>query len=160
MSFRNERRSLKSLPIQLKYATVLTLISSSASLAMMFVMAWFIQRNYSLFMSTDLGISSQVLDIVRREQRLLETSLVILFLVSLILIFGTAFYITRRLTGPIVALERHLLLLARGDWSKEFRLRKQDEFQELSQLVNKLRQAHLDEVKSFSGTPPAKKILA
>ena len=108
-------------------------------LLMIFVMGWFIQRNYTLFMGDELGVSSQVVEIVRREQNLLEMSLLILFLVSITVIFAAAFYVTRKLTGPLVALQRHLWLYAEGDWSRDFRLRQNDEFKELETLVNKVR---------------------
>ena len=70
------------LPIQLKYAMILTLVSGFTALVMIFVMAWFIQRNYNLFMGDELGVSTQVIEIVRHEQKLLEISLFILFVVN------------------------------------------------------------------------------
>ena len=78
----NERRKGLGLPIQLKYAMLLTLIGGFTSLVMIFVMAWFIQRNYNLFMGDELGVSAQVIEVVKREQQLLEVSLFLLFLVS------------------------------------------------------------------------------
>ena len=74
------QRKYRGLPIQLKYAMVLTIVSAFTALVMIFVMAWFIQRNYSLFMGDELGISAQVIEVVRHEQRVLEISLFILFL--------------------------------------------------------------------------------
>lgn len=115
---------------------------------MIFVMAWFIQRNYNLFMGDELGLSAQVIELVRHEQRLLEVSLFVLFLFSVTMTFASAFYVTRKLTGPIVALQRHLWLFTRGDWSRDFRLRKNDEFKELEALVNHLRQVHNQETPS------------
>jgi len=139
-----DRRRLRGLPIQLKYAMLLTLVAGFSSLIMIFVMAWFIQRNYSLFMGDELGISAQVIEVVRQEQRILEMALFILFLFSITVMFATTFYVTRKLTGPIMALQRHLLLFVRGDWSRDFRLRRNDEFKELEPLVNSLRDAHLN----------------
>ena len=57
--------------------------------------------------------------------------------------FAATFYVTRKLTGPIVALQRQLWLYSRGDWSRDFRLRHNDEFKELEPLVNQMRQNHL-----------------
>lgn len=144
----NERRRNTGLPVQLKYAVALTLVASFTSLVMIFVMAWFIQRNYNLFMGDELGLSAQVIELVRHEQRLLEVSLFVLFLFSVTMTFASAFYVTRKLTGPIVALQRHLWLFTRGDWSRDFRLRKNDEFKELEALVNHLRQVHNQETPS------------
>ncbi|MBI4404347.1 MAG: hypothetical protein HY537_09315 [Deltaproteobacteria bacterium] len=136
-----ERRSrFRGFPIQLKYAMGLTLVAGFINLVMIFVMAWFIQRNYNLFMGDELGVSAQVVEIVRREQRLLETCLFILFLFSITAMFAACLYVTRRLTGPVIALQRHLLLFNRGDFSRTFRLRKEDEFKELEPLVNQLRE--------------------
>lgn len=107
---------------------------------MIFVMAWFIQRNYNLFMGDELGVSAQVIEVVRHEQKLLEISLFILFLASISVMFAATLYVTRKLTGPVVALERHLLLYNQGDWTRDFKLRRNDEFKELEVLVNQLRE--------------------
>jgi len=136
-------RKFHGLPIQLKYAMFLTLVAGFTTLVMIFVMAWFIQRNYNLFMGDELGVSAQVIEVVRHEQKLLEISLFILFLFSITVMFTATFYVTRKLTGPIVALQRHLWLYSRGDWSRDFRLRRNDEFKELEPLVNQVRQSHL-----------------
>lgn len=137
------KRQYRGLPIQLKYAMVLTLVSAFTALVMIFVMAWFIQRNYSLFMGDELGISAQVIEVVRHEQRLLEISLFFLFLFSITMTFAAAFYVTRRLTGPIIALQRQLWLYSQGDWTRDFRLRKDDEFKEFETLLHQIRQTYL-----------------
>jgi signal transduction histidine kinase len=139
-----ERRRSQGLPVQLKYAVVLTLVASFTSLIMIFVMAWFIQRNYNLFMGDELGISAQVIEVVRHEQQLLEIALFILFLFSIAVTFVSTFYVTRKLTGPMVALQRQLWLFSRGDWSRTFRLRQNDEFRELESIVNQMREYHLN----------------
>ena len=136
-------RKYYGLPIQLKYAMLLTLVAGFTALVMIFVMAWFIQRNYNLFMGDELGVSAQVIEIVRHEQRLLEISLFILFLFSITVMFAATFYVTRKLTGPVVALQRQLWLYSRGDWTRDFRLRRNDEFKELEALVNQMRMNHL-----------------
>src|SRR4051794_2481388 len=138
-----ERRRYYGFPVQLKYAMILTLVASFTSLLMIFVMAWFIQRNYNLFMGDELGISAQVIEVVRHEQQLLEVSLFVMFLFSITVTFAATFFVTRKLTGPMVALQRHLWLFSRGDWSREFRLRQSDEFRELESLVNQMREHHL-----------------
>ena len=136
-------RKYHGLPVQLKYAMFLTLVSAFSALVMIFVMAWFIQRNYSLFMGDELGISAQVIEVVRHEQKLLELSLFILFLFSITVTFMATFYVTRKLTGPMVALQRQLWLYSRGDWTRDFRLRHNDEFKEVEMLVNQMRQNYL-----------------
>jgi len=138
------RRRIYTFPIQLKYAMMLTLVSGFTSLVMIFVTAWFIQRNYNLFMGGELGISSQVIEILKHEQTVLELSLFILFMVTITVTFASTFYVTRKLTGPIVALQRHLILFSRGDWSRDFRLRQNDEFRDLENIVNDVRRLHLD----------------
>lgn len=138
-----EKRRFRGLPIQLKYAVALTMSVSLTSLIMIFAMAWFLQRNYNLFMGDELGISAQVIEVVRHEQRLLETSLFVLFFLSISVTFTTTFLITRKLTGPVIALQRYLWLLSQGDWSRDFRLRANDEFKELETLVNQIRGTHL-----------------
>lgn len=143
----NERK-YHGLPIQLKYATILTLVTGFTTLVMIFVMAWFIQRNYNLFMGDELGVSAQVIEVVRHEQKLLEISLFILFLFAITVMFTATLYVTRKLTGPMVALQRQLWLYSRGDWTRDFRLRGNDEFKELEALVNQMRQNHLSAVKS------------
>lgn len=140
-------RKYHGLPVQMKYAMLLTLVAGFTTLVMIFVMAWFIQRNYNLFMGDELGVSAQVIEIVRREQKLLELSLFVLFLFSITVMFTATFYVTRKLTGPVVALQRQLWLYSRGDWSRDFRLRKNDEFKELEMLLNQVRQNHLGSVK-------------
>jgi len=139
-----QQRRFRGLPIQLKYAMGLTLVSAFTALVMIFVMAWFIQRNYSLFMGDELGISAQVIEVVRHEQKLLEISLFLLFLFTISVAFAAAFFATRRLTGPIVALQRQLWLYSQGDWSRDFRLRNDDEFKELEGLLSGIRQAYLN----------------
>ena len=131
------------MPVQLKYAVILTLITATMNLFLTFVVAWFVQRNYNLFMGDELGISAQVVEIVRREQLLLEWALLILFLASVIVTFAATLFVTRKLTGPIISLERHLIHFSRGDWTRDFRLRKNDEFKELEAIVNDLRKTHL-----------------
>ncbi|MBI1861202.1 MAG: methyl-accepting chemotaxis protein [Deltaproteobacteria bacterium] len=138
-----EQRQFKSMPVQLKYAVILTLITAAMNLILTFVVAWFVQRNYNLFMGDELGISAQVVEIVRREQRLLEWALLILFLASVFVTFASTLFVTRKLTGPIISLERHLIHFSRGDWTRDFRLRKNDEFKELEAIVNDLRKTHL-----------------
>jgi HAMP domain-containing protein len=140
----SSERKYRGLPVQLKYAMYLTLVSAFTALVMIFVMAWFIQRNYNLFMGDELGISAQVIEVVRHEQRVLETALFVLFLFTITVTFAATFHVTRKLTGPMVALQRQLWLYAQGDWSRDFRLRRNDEFKELEQLLNKLRQSHMD----------------
>ncbi len=122
---------------------VLTVVSAFTALVTIFVMAWFIQRNYSLFMGDELGISAQVIEVVRHEQKLLELSLFILFLFTITAMFATAFYVTRRLTGPVIALQRQLWLYSQGDWSRDFRLRSDDEFKEFEAILNQIRQLYL-----------------
>ncbi len=134
------RRKGRTLPVQLKYAMFLPLTAGILSLVMIFVMAWFIQRNYSLFMGDELGVSAQVIQMVRKEQQMLEMSLFLLFCASITVMFGAALYVTRKLTGPVLALERHLALYNQGDLTREFRLRKNDEFRELEFLINHLRE--------------------
>jgi len=140
-------RKYHGLPIQLKYAMFLTLVGGFTALVMIFVMAWFIQRNYNLFMGDELGVSSQVIQIVRNEQKLLEICLFMLFLFSITIMFAATLHVTRKLTGPIVALQRQLWLYSRGDWSRDFRLRRNDEFKELETIVNQVRQNHLEACK-------------
>ena len=50
------RKRIRTLPIQLKYVMYLTLTAGFTSLVMIFVMAWFVQRNYNLFMGDELEI--------------------------------------------------------------------------------------------------------
>lgn len=140
--FPHERR-YRGLPIQLKYAVLLTLVAAFSALVMIFVMAWFIQRNYNLFMGDELGVSAQVIEIVRHEQRLLELSLFVLFLFSITVTFTATLYVTRKLTGPMIALQRQLWLYSRGDFTRDFRLRHNDEFKELEPIVNLMRQNFL-----------------
>ncbi len=147
-----DKRRFYSIPLQLKYAVYLTLISSAASLIMILVMAWFIQRNYNLFLGDELGISAQVIEMVRHEQRLLEIALLVLYLVSTTVTFTCALYVTRKLVGPMMALQRQLWLYSRGDWTREFRLRFNDEFKELEPIVNLVRQNYL----ASHSTPPSK----
>lgn len=132
-------RNLKTLPVQLKYVMYLTLTGGFTSLVMIFVMAWFIQRNYNLFMGDELGVSAQVVQIVRHEQQILETWLFILFLFSIFAIFISAFFMVRKLTSPVATLKRQLILYSRGDWSHKLRLAEHDEFKELESIVNKIR---------------------
>jgi signal transduction histidine kinase len=131
---------------------LITLIAGFTTLVMIFVMAWFIQRNYNLFMGDELGVSAQVVEIVRREQKLLELSLFVLFLFSITVMFTVTFYVTRKLTGPIVALQRQLVLYSRNDWSRTFRLRHNDEFKELEPLVNLVREVHLTSVNNATAS--------
>lgn len=129
------------------------MVAAASSLLTIFVMAWFIQRNYNLLVGDELGISAQVIQVIRREQQLLETSLFVLFVFTVSSAFFSAFYVTRKLTGPVVALQRHLWLFNRGDWSRDFRLRKNDEFRELEPLVNQLRETHLSGVSPSDALP-------
>lgn len=137
-------RRLKTLPIQLKYIMYLTITSGFTSLIMIFVMGWFIQRNYNLFLGDELGVSAQVVQIVRHEQRILEIWLFILFIFSLLVMFLATFLMVRRLTTPIAALKRQLIIYSRGDWSHKFRLGENDEFKELEPIVNEIRSHVLD----------------
>ena len=142
------QRKFQGLPVQLKYAMFLTLVVGFTALITIFVMAWFIQRNYNLFMGDELGISAQVVEMVRREQKMLEYSLFFLFVISITITFLSSLYVTRKLTGPILALQRQLWLYSRGDWSRDFRLRQKDEFREFEAIMSQLRQNYL-----ASGTP-------
>ena len=136
----NQRKRYYSLPIPLKYSFNLSIISAALSLLTMFVMAWFLQRNYNLFLGDELGISIQVREMISHEKELLEKSLFLLFLISVTVMFTCSFFIIRKITGPIAALERHLLHLSKGDFSRHFRLRKSDEFKHLESIVNKIPQ--------------------
>lgn len=152
---RQKRRRRVNLPVQLKYAALLSLTAGFISLLMIFVMAWFIQRNYTLFMADELGVSAQVVEIVRNEQQLLEVSLFLLFIFSITVMFAASFYVTRRLTGPVAALERQLLLYAQGEWNRPFRLRKNDEFKELEKLMNDVRSQIVAELQPTAKTQSA-----
>ena len=125
--------------MHVKYTLLLTLVSGTISLIMIFVMAWFIQRNYTLFLGDELGISARVIEIVRHEQQMLEQTLFIMFLISIIVMFLAAFYTVSKLVGPVNALKRQLSQYSKGNFSHDFRLAKDDEFRELEPLVNNLR---------------------
>jgi signal transduction histidine kinase len=131
----------------------LTLTGGFTSLVMIFVMAWFIQRNYNLFMGDELGVSAQVVQIVRHEQRILETWLFILFLFSILTMFIATFLMIRKLTTPIAAIKRQLTLYSRGDWSHKLRLGENDEFKEIESLVNKIRNDVLELKDKFESLP-------
>jgi methyl-accepting chemotaxis protein len=146
-------RQLRTLPVQLKYVMYLTLTGGFTSLVMIFVMAWFIQRNYNLFMGDELGVSAQVVQIVRHEQRILETWLFILFLFSILTMFIATFLMIRKLTTPIAAIKRQLTLYSRGDWSHKLRLGEHDEFKEIESLVNKIRNDVLELKDKFESLP-------
>jgi methyl-accepting chemotaxis protein len=146
-------RQLRTLPVQLKYVMYLTLTGGFTSLVMIFVMAWFIQRNYNLFMGDELGVSAQVVQIVRHEQRILETWLFILFLFSILTMFIATFLMIRKLTTPIAAIKRQLTLYSRGDWSHKLRLGENDEFKEIESLVNKIRNDVLELKDKFESLP-------
>jgi len=141
---KQDTRKLQALPVQMKYTMLMTLSAGVMGLIMIFVMAFFIQRNYTIFMGDELGVSAQVVEIVRSEQRTLEITLFFLFITSVLITFGFSFFVTRRLVGPMVALQRHLWLFTQGDYSHDFRLRKNDEFKELEILVNELRKTQLN----------------
>lgn len=147
-----KQKQLRALPIQIKYVMYLTLTGGFTSLVMIFVMAWFIQRNYNLFMGDELGVSAQVIQIVRHEQRILETWLFILFLVSISTMFVAAFLMVRKLTSPVAAIKRQLILYSRGDWSHKLRLGEHDEFKEFEIILNKIR-GDVIELKEKSGSP-------
>lgn len=149
----NRPRQLRTLPVQLKYVMYLTLTGGFTSLVMIFVMAWFIQRNYNLFMGDELGVSAQVVQIVRHEQRILETWLFILFLFSILTMFIATFLMIRKLTTPIAAIKRQLTLYSRGDWSHKLRLGEHDEFKEIESLVNKIRNDVLELKDKFESLP-------
>ena len=98
-----KRKRYVGLPVQIKYAVGLTLVAGFTLLSMIFVMAWFIQRNYSLFMGDELGISAQVIEIVHHEQKLLELSLFILFLASIVVMwhYNVTCGCMRKAIGPV-----------------------------------------------------------
>jgi len=98
-------------------------------------------------MTDELGLSAEVIQIVRKEQKLLQTWLLIVFLISVTGTFGVAFYIIRKLTGPIAALQRHIMILINGEWDRRFKLRKNDEFKELEFLMNELRKSYFESHK-------------
>lgn len=138
------RKRIRTLPIQLKYVMYLTLTAGFTSLVMIFVMAWFIQRNYNLFMGDELGVSAQVVQIVRHEQRILETWLFVLFLFSISVMFLATFLMVRKLTTPVATLKRQLTLYSRGDWSHKLRLGERDEFKDLEPIINQIRNEVID----------------
>jgi len=151
MTTQNKRSHFRTYPLQLKYALYLTVASGFLSLVMIFVVAWFIQRNYNLFLGDELGVSAQVVSIVRHEQKILEFSLLFLFLFTTLSMFTATFYATRKIIGPIIALQKQLGFYAQGDWSREFRLRKEDEFKELEHIVNEMRKNHLEKSRPDPG---------
>lgn len=135
----NGRTFFRTLPSYLKFSSQYTLVGSIISLVHLLVFAWFIQRNYSLFTSEGIGLSPQVIETVKREQTLLEISLLLLFLFSIFTFFTYSFYITRKMFGPIESLKRQLRVFSQGDWSKEFKLRKEDEFREFEGYLSGIR---------------------
>lgn len=149
----NSPRKLRALPVQLKYIMYLTLTGGFTSLVMIFVMAWFIQRNYNLFMGDELGVSAQVVQIVRHEQKILETWLFILFVLSILVMFLATFLMVKKLTTPIATLRRQLTLYSRGDWSHKLRLGENDEFKELEPIVNKIRSDVLEMKDKIESSP-------
>lgn len=146
-------KKLRALPIQLKYVMYLTLTGGFTSLLMIFVMAWFIQRNYNLFMGDELGVSAQVVQIIRHEQRILETWLFILFVFSILIMFLATFLMVKKLTTPIATLKRQLILYSRGDWSHKLRFGEQDEFKDLEPIVNKIRSDVLEMKDKIDNQP-------
>lgn len=139
-----QRKYFKRFPLQMKYSLLLTLVVSSLTLILIFIVGWFIQRNYDLFTSQALSLSVQMNAILDREKNILQLSLVLIFILTFIISFICSLIITNKLAGPMMAVKRHLQYYAKNEWDRPFRLRKNDEFKDLEPLMNKIRQNHLD----------------
>ncbi len=126
----------------------MTLSIGSIVLGMIFTLVWFLQRNYTLFVGEEQGLSQQVIEVIQKEQKLIELGLSIGFIITLLMIFTVSFFITRRLTEPVLSLQRQLSLYAEGDFTRSFRLRSRDEYRELEPLVNQIRNQFYSTLKS------------
>ncbi len=66
---------------------------------------------------------------------LIQTLIITTIIVALFTIMLTL-YISHKIGGPIYRFKKELELIANGDFSAEFRIRKGDQFQDLAQLLN------------------------
>lgn len=65
---------------------------------------------------------------------ILSISLPLVFLLMLLL----SIYISHKIAGPVYRLERELIEIANGDYSRRIKFRSNDELQEIADNINKL----------------------
>jgi signal transduction histidine kinase len=66
------------------------------------------------------------------------TRLIICFAIFLIILFTTIFRLTHRFYGPIIAINRFISELKKGNYSARITLRQKDELQDVAKHLNEL----------------------
>jgi methyl-accepting chemotaxis protein len=76
---------------------------------------------------------------------LIQTLIIVTLTVAIFTIMLTL-YVSHKIGGPVYRFKRELELITQGDLSSEFRIRKNDQFQDLAGLLNLVKRKLRDEI--------------
>ena len=131
---------------QRRYIAIIVLVSFILSSIMI---------SFVLLVFTNKTMLAKMLEMfdVEVPYQLFFPSLIVAAAIGLIIVGILALFISHRIAGPLYRLKREIREIGEGDFSKVITLRKNDEFQDLAEVLNdaleKTRQrlASLEEVK-------------
>ena len=136
LSPKGQRRSglhLVYSPVQWRYALTLGLTCFLLSAAFATASWYFIQQNYDFFQKIAYDTHPGLVAHLEREQFWIATILTLGCFMSAFVLTLTTLRMTTVLLGPLVAMERHMHLVIRGDWSSsDFQNRHKDEIREIT----------------------------
>lgn len=79
---------------------------------------------------------------------LIQTLIIVTILVAMFTIMLTL-YVSHKIGGPVYRFKKELELIGQGDLSSEFRIRKNDQFQDLAGLLNLAKKKLRDEISEL-----------
>ncbi|MDD5688041.1 MAG: hypothetical protein PHE88_09455 [Elusimicrobia bacterium] len=114
--------------VQIKYTAII--------MGLLFVMIVIMGRDFYYAIKT-IFTKAFIADEISRNLTAFYVVFIVKSFVFMVLAAGITIYFSHRVTGPIYRLEKDLLIMiSEGDLTKQFRLRKNDEFKELSDALN------------------------
>ena len=120
-------------PVQWRYSLTLGLTCLILSTSFAATIWYFINQNYAFFQKIAYDTHPGLVSHLEREQNWISAILVIGCLMTSFIVTLTTLRITSVLLGPLVAMEKHMHLVIRGDWSSsDFQNRHKDEIREIT----------------------------
>jgi hypothetical protein len=130
---------VKDRSFQIKYSLFLMAAVAGSSLIFLLPALYYVQENFEIFFSLAYKNAPALLENLEREILWLK----IYFAISSLFTIGLCSYIGYKLTGnilgPLIAIEKHMLKVTRGDWSSlDFRIRAHDDYRTLADTYSYL----------------------
>lgn len=135
--FFKKRTVLTGNEFQWRYTGLLLLAVVAAGVTAGGASFYFLNQNYEMFINLAYQLAPEILNHLEREQQWINYFMVSMFSFFLAFCMIWGLRLTGRIIYPLLALEKHLKTLTRGEWKiKELKIRDADEFHDLVATYN------------------------